>query len=323
MPLFYTALREYPAGPAPERRRIVVVPDVHADLDAARACLRAAGVLDGGDGWTGGDTVVVQLGDQVDGKPRSATTKPHPHVCGESLRCDLEVMGFFNRLHSEAKRQGGAVYGLLGNHEVMNVLGAYDYVDDDGCAACAARRTAVFAPGRFGARLLACTRAAVLRLGRVCFAHAGLLQWHLDACDDDVFALNDAAYAWLMGYALTDMQHRILKGVLLHGDGPLWTRAYRVPEVGGGMGMGMGMGGDRSAAVSDERDAEVQRMLGRLGCRSMVVGHNAHAAGATELHGGRVTVLDPGMSHAVMGGAPMALELLQTPAGARRRLIRG
>ena len=46
--------------------RLVAFADVHGDLDATRNVLRLAGLIDDTDQWIGGETVVVQTGDQLD-----------------------------------------------------------------------------------------------------------------------------------------------------------------------------------------------------------------------------------------------------------------
>ena len=64
-----------PAHAAPVRdkplHRIVAVGDLHGDFAAWRAIARAAGLVDAGGDWSGGDTVLVQTGDVVDRGPDS------------------------------------------------------------------------------------------------------------------------------------------------------------------------------------------------------------------------------------------------------------
>ena len=73
--------------------------------------LRLAGLIDAKDHWSGGTTHFVQTGDILD---RGSETRP--------------VMELLMRLEGEAKKAGGRVHALLGNHEVMNVLGDLRYV---------------------------------------------------------------------------------------------------------------------------------------------------------------------------------------------------
>ena len=49
-----------------DAQRVVAIGDVHGDVEAARQALRLAGVLEGDSKWIGGDTILVQTGDQLD-----------------------------------------------------------------------------------------------------------------------------------------------------------------------------------------------------------------------------------------------------------------
>ncbi len=91
--------------------RIVAVGDVHGDLAAFKEVLREAGVLDAAGAWTGGETVLVQVGDLIDRGP--------------SMRGTLD---FVMELEQAAAKRGGRAVPLLGNHEVMNLTGDLRYV---------------------------------------------------------------------------------------------------------------------------------------------------------------------------------------------------
>jgi hypothetical protein len=89
-----------PAGP-----RIVAVGDIHgAGTDLAQI-LQAAGLIDAQRKWIGGTARLVQTGDVVDRGPE--------------IR---EAIDLLMRLEGEARRAGGRVDVLFGNHEGMNVL---------------------------------------------------------------------------------------------------------------------------------------------------------------------------------------------------------
>jgi hypothetical protein len=90
--------------------RIVAVGDVHGAYDRLVEVLRAAGLLDGRAHWAGAKTHLVQLGDVVDRGPDSR-----------------KALDLLRRLQDEAARAGGAVHILLGNHEVMRMLGDLRY----------------------------------------------------------------------------------------------------------------------------------------------------------------------------------------------------
>lgn len=105
---------------APDRR-IVAVGDLHGDLSKARWALNMAGVLssDGRDLWTGGETVLIQLGDILDR--------------GED---EIAILSLLRSLDMQARGEGGAVFQVNGNHETMNVEGDFRYVDSGGFDEC-------------------------------------------------------------------------------------------------------------------------------------------------------------------------------------------
>ena len=98
--------------------RIVAVGDIHGAYDAAVATLQEAGVIDDNLAWSGSDTHLVLTGDLLDRGPGSR-----------------QVMDLVMRLEREAVRTGGQVHQLLGNHEVMNLIGDVRYVSDPEYAA--------------------------------------------------------------------------------------------------------------------------------------------------------------------------------------------
>jgi calcineurin-like phosphoesterase family protein len=95
------------SAPAP---RIIAVGDLHGDYSAWMDIAHAAGLVDAGNHWAAGKTVLVQLGDITDRGPDS-----------------LKIVRHLQQLQAEAPRAGGQVFVILGNHEAMNLLGDFRY----------------------------------------------------------------------------------------------------------------------------------------------------------------------------------------------------
>ena len=91
--------------------RVVAVGDVHGDFGQLTTVLRDAGLIDARNQWTGGKAHLVQTGDVPDRGPET--------------RQALELLMDLER---QAKKAGGAVHALIGNHEAMNVYGDLRYV---------------------------------------------------------------------------------------------------------------------------------------------------------------------------------------------------
>lgn len=94
-----------------EGRRVVAMGDIHGAFDGMTSILQEAGILDEENRWAGGNAILVQLGDMID---RGS----------ESMR----VARFLKDLQQQAPEHGGRVLVLMGNHEVMNLIGDRRYV---------------------------------------------------------------------------------------------------------------------------------------------------------------------------------------------------
>jgi hypothetical protein len=86
--------------------RVVSIGDIHGDIRGLSRMLEQAGIIDSEQRWAAGRAHFVNTGDFLD---RGAGSR--------------QVMDLFMRLEQEAAAAGGAVHVVIGNHEVMNILG--------------------------------------------------------------------------------------------------------------------------------------------------------------------------------------------------------
>lgn len=98
--------------------KIVAIGDVHGDYEQFVKLLKGTGLVDERLRWTGGRAHLVQTGDVVDRGPDSR-----------------KVLDLLMKLESEARRRGGRVHMLLGNHEAMNLYGDLRYTTPEEFAA--------------------------------------------------------------------------------------------------------------------------------------------------------------------------------------------
>ena len=248
--------------------RIVAIGDVHGDLMAAQAALRLAGATNGRNRWIGGDLVVVQTGDILDR--------------GDGER---EILDLFSRLQDEARRAGGAVHLLNGNHELMNSYLDFRYVTEGGLEEFGDMvridptdsllaslepeervRGAAFRPGGPMAMKLA-RQPTALVIGPNVFVHGGVLPYHVEMGLD---SLNGTVQSWL--------RNEVPQPEWIRGDlSPVWTRLFSdQPDV----------------AACDT----LALVLEGLGVERMVVGHTVQRTGITAFCGGRVWCVDVGIS---------------------------
>lgn len=131
----------------PEHNRVIVIGDIHGDLDVAISCLILAKCIKSISipenktvlsmdkffkdlEWIGKDTYIVQLGDQIDRvRPQKWDTN---EITSDSAYKDegstLEIFYLFYYLDVLARKNNGRVFSILGNHEIMNVEGNFRYV---------------------------------------------------------------------------------------------------------------------------------------------------------------------------------------------------
>ena len=98
--------------------KVVSISDVHGAYGGMERTLKSAGILDDSLDWAAGKTHLVITGDILDRGPDSR-----------------KVMDLLMALEPQAEIAGGKVHLLLGNHEVMNLVGDLRYVADEEYAA--------------------------------------------------------------------------------------------------------------------------------------------------------------------------------------------
>lgn len=269
------------------KSRLVVIPDVHRDLPKAKAILRHCNVTDTDNRWMCYDTVVVQMGDQVDGGDRRGLARgAHEH--GRATAEDVETLRFFDGLAAQAPERNSLCVSLIGNHEVMNVAGLFQYAGLDGCVVCARAREAVFRQGSQLAAGLADSRACVLKVGAFLFSHAGVTRDHLARVNGDLGMYNRYAQAVLRG----EGRKFHLLDALIGAEGLLSHREYQPTNV------------------TDATVAGAAEVLAATGASHMVTAHNT-TPGRVMVFGDKaqLIVFDPGMSHAVADQNPAALDI--------------
>jgi hypothetical protein len=246
-----TALR--PARPRrpgvsfPAVDSILVVSDVHGELDTLRAVLRSARVIDAQDRWSGGRVHMVVAGDLTD---RGADV--------------TAVLWLLYRLEAEAERAGGRLHVVLGNHEVMVMLADLRYVHPKEAALARAHGVPydrMFDPRRSILGRWLVSKPAIVRIGDLLFAHGGVSRdyvgYTLQSFDDSLAAFTgeELFYRWADSTFATppDTLGVRRRNAFFNGERSVfWYRGY---------------------AESDTLSAELTAVLSRFGARTHVIGH--------------------------------------------------
>ena len=239
----------------PPVKRIIAIGDIHGDLGLAIKSFKLAKLIDDDLNWIADppDTVVVQVGDQIDScRPIPGVYDCHTKRYPDDKADDMNVLKFFNDMHAKSKRAGGAVYSLLGNHELMNAEKKFDYVSYDNYYnfeyvdknkreyAGPKGRAQAFRPRGPVAQMLACSRPSVLIIGSTMFVHAGILPVlakRLDYLGIDnetkLKYLNAIVRKWLLNKLSKTEDNDESKFAIVNNIkmSPFWTRIYgTIPE---------------------------------------------------------------------------------------------
>lgn len=201
-------------------QRILVIGDIHGEFYALLYALYKAKVIDKGGRWIGKNTLVVQIGDQIDKGGRGI------EIENDDCLEELKIMEFLHDLHFKAVKFKGGVYNLIGNHEIMNVMGDFRYVSHHhikGFQGVNIRKK-LFEPGGQLAQKLACHTNGILKIGNWIFVHAGLLPEHIE--NYSIQDINNTIRELLLGNLSFDTIHQEIKNILLGGKGFLWDRTY-------------------------------------------------------------------------------------------------
>jgi len=299
-----------------EAPRLVAIGDVHGAYKQFVAVLRLAQLVDNKEHWSGGRSTFVQTGDLLD---RGSDTK--------------QVLELMMRLEGEAKRAGGRVLALLGNHEAMNIVGDLRYVSGEEYKDYATPRSNDRRESEFRARAEKARKAA--KEQKQVFDEASFRQ----KFEQDVplgFIERYEAFSAEGRYGQWLRQRPALVKVggvaFLHGGltpevAALGCQAIneRVRrELGDDLAatrqepqstLAAGENGPlwfRGMAREDETlwTPSLERVLAGIGARTIVVGHTPTKDGTIQTRfGGRVVMIDAGMNPVFFGGHLAALEI--------------
>ena len=234
-----------------KNERIVVIGDLHADYGKTIHLFKSLNLVKEDNNkysWNAKplNTVVVQLGDQLDGGGRGI---------GESSG-EIKIIDFMENMHSQAFLKGGGVYSLIGNHEVMNLLGDFRYASTKDIKEQGGEelRKQLFKPGGDLFNRLSCTRNVILQIGSFLFTHAGIVPNNLKNVTDPHKFINKINY--LMRQFLQGKKDQndseIRKYFLEKDTSIIWNRHY---------------------GYESPNCDEVEKVTETLNIGSMIVGH--------------------------------------------------
>ena len=258
LPAFQVKLRG-PANAAPDAVQIsgkaplFVVADTHGEYEILAAMLQKHGVVDAQLAWKYGRGHLVVLGDVFD---RGAN--------------HTEILWLLYQLEDEARRAGGGVHLVLGNHETMVLLGDLRYLNPKYVQTAellgARSYSALFGPTTVLGQWLR-TLPAVLKVNDLLCLHAGISRALVDS-GMSLSQINVGIRSLLDGSPPADGARAAL---LMGSAGPLWYRGYFAEQT------------DFPTATMDDVDL----VLKSFGVRGILIGHTIVPT-VTPLYEGKV-----------------------------------
>ena len=202
----------------PSHKRLIVIGDIHGDIRRFKNILVNAKVINNNLEWIAEppETIIIQLGDQIDSLNRTSTEE------WEVLK-DYEMIYFTDNLNLIARAKGGYCISLIGNHELMNVIGDFSYVSDNSNSEI---RKQLFKPKGTLALTLA-KRPLIFKIGDLIFCHAKLDIEHLNILkkyNKDIFYINEIWKKYLENEKILIEDKEIIDGVIIGPSGLLWNR---------------------------------------------------------------------------------------------------
>lgn len=159
------------------RNRVIAIGDLHGDREIFLAILMTAGLIEyAADSktlnWVGGDTVVVCMGDTVDSKREGVV--PSSDFKDKPMEKELQIDIVYFDFH--ARKQGGRVISILGNHDIFAESGLFaGYVKNVDKKSYSGQRKQWYTPGKGFSQMFGRTRNFIQIVEPCLFVHGSLV----------------------------------------------------------------------------------------------------------------------------------------------------
>ncbi len=252
----------------PKCKRIIVIGDIHGDWNITKKIFLKNKLIDNNNRWIAEpkDTHIVQVGDILDRGGR-------PNTFGDECS-ELKIMDFLEDIHNQAELYGGGVFCLIGNHELMNVLGNFNYSGKESikCFGGIDNRKKLFSPGGLLAKRFACSRNTVMKIGSFIFVHGGFNEKHLNK---NINEINSTMKEFLNGNK--ELYDREFINYYMAHDGILWNR---------------------DLSLGNPNCSKINNILDHFKVNGIIVGHTVQENGINSKCDNKIWRVDTGMSNA-------------------------
>jgi len=225
--------------------RIIIIGDVHGDIKRFKEILIKSEIINTNLEWIAepSNTIIIQLGDQIDSLNRMSNEN-------WEVLSDFEMIYFTEHLNDIARIKGGSVISLIGNHELMNIIGDFSYVSPKNRNEL---RIDLFKAKSGSIGLILAKRPLILKIKDLLFCHAKLNLAHLELLkkrNKDIFYINFIWKNYMENGKVALEDKAIFDEIILGHNGILWNR-------------------------NENNKTQTEQLFKELGVKFMFLGHTA------------------------------------------------
>jgi hypothetical protein len=273
---------------------IVAIGDIHGDYDNFKKVLTEAGLINRRGNWIAENTRFVQLGDLPDRGPDTD-----------------KIIEQMQKLQRQAKRDGGQVFALIGNHEAMNVYGDLRYVHPGEYEALKSRNSRQLRDRYYDAEVANLTAADKNFVADDAFEEQWLQRIPLGYVEHRIAWSPTGKFgSWVMA---NDAITKVGRALFLHGGVSSRLLGMSIDEIN--IQVRRELGGDlpeepglseaddgplwyRGLATGDEQQEadQVDAVLAAFDVDRIIIGHTPGLGTIVPRFGGKVLIIDAGIA---------------------------
>lgn len=264
----------YQQGTYPPAERLIVIGDIHGDYNAFIQVLQKSKIINNDLEYIGGKSHVVQVGDILDRKPREMDVDDED---GEA-----KIMALILEIQIKSYLHGGGYHPVIGNHEIMNVLGQFEYVSPLGMRHYGGSqgRRMYFRPGGTMSTYFACGWNPMVKIGGWLFVHGGVSKNISEKYK--IEDINMISRDFLYGN-VEHIKKKYFEELFMSSKSILWNRDYSI---------------DHNQQVYDKLNEELNHVMRNYKVKRICTGHTPQMKGIKHRFQGRIFNVDTGMSSA-------------------------
>ena len=232
----------------------VAISDVHGQFDLFVKLLQTHGVIDANYNWKFGTGHLIVLGDIFDRGPKVT-----------------ELLWLVNQLEEQARKTGGKVHYLLGNHELMTLNNDLRYLNEKYLKTAKEMHMTYnqfFAENTFFGKWLR-KKPVLITINDILFVHAGIspefITHGLDIRKTNYTFINN-----ITGKPWDEILKDSTNTFLMKKDGPVWCRGYFNNQI---------------------TEYDVNDILDYFGTKHIIIGHTSFP-NILSFNGGKIIAID-------------------------------